>query len=212
MRLAGRLETALGSAIAAVALYWILAPSTPAAALEPPLSGAAMLAVEQTFNEQIGAATKSFMRELRRYWRTLRWMANKTFARWGMWIRRSVFSVGVVVVAALADSGLINAWRTEGLRVLTTYVPLMLYVYARLLFARGVRLWPKLLLLAAVIYGVLRDDLIPDRRFPRGRIEDIALIAVATRIFIYTCPQPLVDAFAERAVRWRQRVSALRAR
>ena len=201
------------AAVALAGLAWLVAPAAPAAAIEPPVfNGVALLAVDQTFNEQIGGATKGFMRELRRYWRTLGWMANKTFARWGTWIRRSAFSIGVAVFASLADSGLLNAWRTEGGRVLTTYVPLMLYVYGRLLFSGGVSLLPKLLLLGAVVYGVVREDFLPDRRLWRGRIDDVVFIVVAARLFVYACPEALVDAYAARAVRWRQRLSAQRAR
>ena len=205
------------AALCVVAVLWVVggvrpALAAPAAGMLPGLQMTAALDVDESFDQQIGGATKGLFRELRRYWRTLGWMVGKAVAWWGTWVKRGAFSLAVAIVAALADSGLVNVWRSEGVRALTTYVPLMLYVYARLLFSRGVSLAPKLLLLGAIVYGVVRDDFLPDRRLLRGRIEDVILIVVAARAFVYACPQPLVDAFAARAVRWRQRVSALQQR
>ncbi|MDX2168756.1 MAG: hypothetical protein SF182_16915 [Deltaproteobacteria bacterium] len=167
------------------------------------------LAFDESVDPDIHDAAKGFSRELRRYWRTLGWLFAKVTTWWGLWFKRAAFSLSVAIVAVLADGGLMNVWRNDGFRALTSYVPLMLYVYARLLFSRGVSLAPKLLLLAAIVYGVVREDFLPDRRLLRGRIEDIVFIFVAARLFVYACPQPLVDAFATRAVRWRQRVASI---
>jgi hypothetical protein len=42
-----------------------------------------------------------------------------------------------------------------------------------------------------------------------GRIEDIVLIVVATRTFVYACPEALVNEYAERAVNLKRRVMAI---
>ena len=84
----------------------------------------------------------------------------------------------------------------------------MLYVYGRLLFSRGVSLAPKLLLIGTLIYGAVRGDLVPDTRMS-GRIEDIILIVIATRAFIYACPEELVSRYAQRAVGFRRRIAEL---
>ena len=64
------------------------------------------------------------------FWRALDW--------WGGWLKRGAFSIAVAIVAALADSGLVNAWRAEGLRTLATYSALMLYcVRAAAVLSRG---------------------------------------------------------------------------
>ncbi len=198
-----------------VAALWFTAGVRPAAAAEvgrtlPQMTVA--FADDESFDQQIGGATKGFVRELRRYWRTIGWIFNKAAVWWGIWLKRIAFSLVVAIVAALADSGLINVWRTEGTRALTTYVPLMLYVYGRLLFARGVSLAPKLFLLGAIVYGVVRNDFLPDRHLLRGRVEDVILIVVAARVFVYACPQPLIDSFAARAINWRQRLAGLQQR
>ncbi|MEO8601037.1 MAG: DUF1232 domain-containing protein [bacterium] len=171
-----------------------------------------LLLDDEAFDQQIGGATKGMLREVRRYWRTLNWMFGRATAWWGGWFKRGVFSLIVAIIAALADTGLLNAWRLNGWRTVTTYVPMMLYVYGRLLFSRGVNLGPKLMLVAALIYGVVRNDLIPDRRFFHGRIEDIVLIVLATRAFIYACPETLVDEFAGRAINLRRRIASFQHR
>lgn len=175
-------------------------------------SAATVLTQADSLDGRVGGAMKSLIRELRRAWKTVRWMFTRAANWWGTWFKRAAFSIGVAVVAALADIGLMNAFRVSGIRALTTYVPLMLFVYLRLLFSRGVGILPKLLLLGALIYGAVRRDLVPDRSLVPGRLEDILFIVVATRAFIYACPEALVSDYAERAVNWRRRVAELRQR
>jgi uncharacterized membrane protein YkvA (DUF1232 family) len=85
----------------------------------------------------------------------------------------------------------------------------MLYVYARLLFSRKVRIAGKLFLMLALFYGVKRRDLIVDRTVIPGMVDDAILIVVATRVFLSTCPEQLVSGFAEQAFSWRRRVTTL---
>lgn len=164
-----------------------------------------------TIDGQVSDLTKDSIRGVRRSWRTVQWMFSRAAAWWGDSLRRGAFSIAVAVAAALADAGLINAFRLDGLRALVTYVPLMLYVYGRLLFSRGVSLAPKLLLLGTLVYGGVRSDLLPDTRLS-GRIEDIVLIVIATRAFIYACPEELVNQYAQRAIGFRRRVAQLQQR
>jgi len=171
-----------------------------------------LLLDDESFDQQISGGTKGVLREVRRYGKTLLWMFNRAASWWGGWIRRGTFSLAIAIVAALADTGLVNAWRLTGWRMLTSYVPMMLYVYGRLLFSAGVNLGPKLILLAALVYGVVRDDFIRDGRFFHGRIEDILLIGLATRAFIYACPEALVDQYAARAISLHRRVRAFQQR
>lgn len=165
--------------------------------------------LDQPMERQVSGFARSVFRELRWSFRMLRWMFWRAVDWWGRWFKRAALSIGVAVVAALADGGLVNAWRAEGLRTLLTYSALMLYVYGRLLFSAGVNLAPKLLLIGALIYGVFRRDLVPDRAFFPGRLDDIVLIVVATRAFVYSCPETLVNEYAERAVNLKRRVTAI---
>lgn len=171
-----------------------------------------ILAQADSIDGQVGGVAKSVIRELRRSWNTVRWMFGRAANWWGGWIKRGAFSIGVAIVASLADAGLLNAFRLGGVRALVSYVPLMLFVYLRLLLSSGVGLAPKVLLLGTLIYGAVRRDLLPDRSLIPGRLEDILLIVIATRAFIYACPEALVSQYAERAVSWRRRVAGLQQR
>jgi hypothetical protein len=170
-------------------------------------AAAVMLVQSDSIDGQVSGIVKDVIRGVRHSWHITEWMFSKAARWWGDWFRRGAFSLAVAVVAALADTGLLNAFRLDGLRALVTYVPLMLYVYGRLLFSRGVGLAPpKLLLLGALIYGAVRNDLVPDTRMS-GRVEDVILIVIATRAFIYACPEELVSEYAQRAIGFRQRIA-----
>ena len=186
-------------------------PSAVEDVLEFEAAAAAMLVQTDSVDRQVSGVAKNLIRGVRRSWNTVHWMFSKAAVWWGDWLRRGAFSIAVAIVAALADAGLLNAFRLDGLRALITYVPLMLYVYGRLLFSRGVSLAPKVLLLGTLIYGAVRRDLLPDTRMS-GRIEDIILIVIATRAFIYACPEELVSQYAQRAISFRRRLAELQQR
>src|SRR5512140_489510 len=96
-------------------------------------AAAVMLAQSDSIDRQAGGIVKDVIRGVRRSWNTVQWMFSKAAFWWGDWLRRGAFSIAIAVVAALADTGLLNAFRLDGLRALVGYVPLMLYVYGRLL-------------------------------------------------------------------------------
>jgi len=191
----------------------VLTSETPAAAV--PSSGSAVIAHgglmrltldAQGLERQLVGITKDVIQQVR-------WVVRGMFSAvldaadfWRRWLRRAAFSLLVVIVAALADSALVTAWRAEGLRTLVTYSTLMLYVYGRLLFSSRVNIAPKLLLAGALVYGVFRRDLVPDRTLVPGRVDDVVLIVVATRAFVYACPEALIKEYADRAVLLKRRV------
>jgi uncharacterized membrane protein YkvA (DUF1232 family) len=107
------------------------------------------------------------------------------------------------------DRNLLAAWRSSGLRVLVTYVPLMLYVNARLFFDRRVFWLGKLLLVSSIAYGIWRYDFIPDRRPFPGYVDDAALIILATRLFLAWSGDDVVFEHASAAVKRWERVMAL---
>jgi len=215
-----RMWRAAPGALAALLVTGVLIPCSAASASGAgsgalPIVPSALVSLavdDQPIERQIGTFAKRFLRNLRRTAKMPVWMFWRAVDWWRPWIKRGLFSFGVAVVAALADGGLVNAWRTEGLRTLLTYSGLMLYVYGRLLFSSGVHLAPKLLLVGALIYGVVRRDLVPDRGLLPGRLDDIILIVIATRTFVYACPEELVSEFADRAVMLKRRVTLPRFR
>jgi hypothetical protein len=126
---------------------------------------------------------------------------------WTRYARRGARWIGLALVVGILDRNLIDAWRMSGLRVLTTYVPLMLYVNLRLFFDRRVSWFGKFLLVAAVAYGIWRHDLLGDGRPVPGLIEDVVFITVATRLFLAWSGDDVVFEHATDAVdRWRRLV------
>jgi len=162
-----------------------------------------------SLEQTIGIATRETLRGIKRFVRQIYWSLTRVAARWQRWLRRLAPFVPIVAVAALADRGLLLAWRDQGLRVLTTYVPLMLYVYLRLLFTPRVRMAGKIALALALAYALIRHDLITDRLPIPGYLDDAVLIVAATRFFLYTCPEELVSSFAQQAISWRRRMRTL---
>src|SRR5215472_19157813 len=86
----------------------------------------------QPLERQIGGFMRSVFRDIRWGFRLVGWMAWRAIDLWGTWLQCAAFALAVAVIAALADGGLVNAWRAQGVRALITYSTLMLYVYARL--------------------------------------------------------------------------------
>ena len=158
-------------------------------------------------------SVKNAYREVRRSLKRSRYFIFNSPTWWGRRIKRLAWPMLFAIGALLLDSALISAWKNDGLGVVTTYVPLMLYVYGRLFFSRGVRLIPRLAVVVALIYGIWRQDLIRDPRWSslgRGRIDDLVVILAAVRLFVYACPDALVEKYAQRAIALHGRI--LRAR
>ena len=131
---------------------------------------------------------------------------------WGRQVKRALAFILLALMVALADRKLLAAWREKGLHVLVSYVPLMLYVYVGLFFDRRVNLGAKLFVLGAIAYGVIRADLLPDRRLVPGLIDDIVLIVLAVRLLLAWCNDQIVYDHAAGAVNWRRRVLTLNRR
>jgi len=200
----------LATVLAAAGILLATRPATLSAAPAPMLPNTVVTAVaDQPVEKQIGGATKSVLRSFRRSFRLMAWGAQRAVAWWIGSFKRTVFALGVAIIAALADGGLIYTLRTAGVRKAFAYSRMMLYVYARLLFSSRVNLAPKLLFVGAIVYGAARRDFVPDRATIPGRLDDIALIIIATRTFIYACPEELVSEFANRALNLRWRMPTL---
>lgn len=159
----------------------------------------------QPLEQQISRAAQSLIRTGHWTFRVLLGLFWDVVDCWEGWLKGALFSLGVAILAALADKGLISVWRAQGLGTMVQDSALMLYVYARLLFSDGVSLGPKLLFLGAFIYGVVQRDFIPDTSLVPGRVEDVVFIVIATRGFIYACPEAVLNEYASRAVSFRRR-------
>jgi uncharacterized membrane protein YkvA (DUF1232 family) len=85
----------------------------------------------------------------------------------------------------------------RGLRFLR-HLPDFVRLYWRLLRDRRVSIWPKALLVLAVIYVVSPIDLIPDFLPFVGEVDDLIVIIAACRLFIYLCPREVVRDHVQR--------------
>jgi uncharacterized membrane protein YkvA (DUF1232 family) len=77
-----------------------------------------------------------------------------------------------------------------------THLPNFLRLYWRLFRDRRVSIWPKAMLVAALVYVVLPFDLIPDFIFGIGEIDDLVVVLLAARWFIAWCPPDVVQEHA----------------
>ena len=79
----------------------------------------------------------------------------------------------------------------RGLRFLR-HLPQFVQLYWRLLRDFRVSVWPKALLLLGVLYLLSPVDIIPDVVPFIGEVDDLVLLIVACRLFIYLCPPEVV--------------------
>lgn len=167
---------------------------------------------EQTPEQEVRGFVRQTYRDLRRWLRRSSRLLQRSARVWGKWLKRAVFSFVTIALFLMADPALISAWRRQGLSVLAEDAPMILIVYLRLLLTPRVAVLAKVFLLLAIVYGVKRSELIPDRGFLSGKLDDFILLGLATRAFVRSCPPALVERYAADAVGWRRRVARLRAR
>lgn len=78
------------------------------------------------------------------------------------------------------------------------HLPDFVRLYWRLLRDRRVSIWPKALLVLAVLYVVSPIDLIPDFLPFVGEVDDLIVIIAACRLFISLCPREVVRDHVQR--------------
>jgi len=71
-------------------------------------------------------------------------------------------------------------------------LPSLLRLYWRLLGDRRVPLWPKAVLAGAVAYVVSPFDLVPDFTPIVGQLDDLTLLVLVGRAFLWWCPGDVV--------------------
>ena len=85
----------------------------------------------------------------------------------------------------------------RGLRFLR-HLPQFVRLYWRLLWDRRVSVWPKALLVLGLAYVVSPIDLIPDLSPFIGEVDDLLLMIVVCRWFMYLCPREVVEEHVRR--------------
>ena len=71
-------------------------------------------------------------------------------------------------------------------------LPNLLRLYWRLLADRRVPLWPKAVLVGALVYVASPVDLLPDMLPVLGQLDDLTLIVLVGRSFLWWCPAEVV--------------------
>ena len=87
----------------------------------------------------------------------------------------------------------VSAGRIRPLLDLLLHLPQVLRLYWRLLRDRRVSVWPKAMLLGALVYVALPVDLLPDVLPLVGQIDDLVILVVAARWFVLWCPPEIVQ-------------------
>lgn len=85
----------------------------------------------------------------------------------------------------------------HGLRFIR-HLPQFVRLYWRLLRDGRVSVWPKALLLLSVVYAVSPIDLVPDVLPVIGQVDDLLIVIVACRLFMYMCPRAVVQEHVRR--------------
>lgn len=85
----------------------------------------------------------------------------------------------------------------RGVRFLR-HLPHFVRLYWRLLWDRRVSLWPKALLLLSALYVLSPVDIIPDVLPFIGEVDDLVVVIVVCRLFIYLCPPEVVQEHVRR--------------
>lgn len=79
------------------------------------------------------------------------------------------------------------------------HLPNFVRLYWRLLGDRRVSLIAKAILMAGIAYLIMPFDILPDWVPPvLGEIDDIAVIAIALKLFITLCPKHVVREHVQR--------------
>jgi uncharacterized membrane protein YkvA (DUF1232 family) len=158
---------------------------------------------------QLRTNVRDLIRTVRQFVKRTVYLVTNSPTWWWRRVKRLFWPLAFAVGALLLDPALLAAWKNDGVRVLATYVPMMLYVYSRLFVSRGVSIVTRLGVLVAMVYGVWRHDLIVDRGWISigiGRLDDLVVIALAVRAFVASCPEDLVQFYAKRAIAIRSRI------
>lgn len=147
-----------------------------------------------------------------RWWcRHAYWAAGRAVRAWWRWVARAAALLLLGVALALCDRALLQQWRAQGWGVFRVYLPLGILVYILALFDRRATWLGRLAVGAALVYGVVPRDLIPDHLLA-GSMDDIVIIGAASRLFVHTCARDVIESHARWVQDWRQRTHQIRRR
>jgi uncharacterized membrane protein YkvA (DUF1232 family) len=88
-------------------------------------------------------------------------------------------------------TSVLYSYGTRGLEMLR-HLPQFVRLYWRLICDPRVSIWPKALLVVGVLYLLSPIDLIPDALPVIGEVDDLVVLIVVCRLFMYLCPPEVV--------------------
>lgn len=212
----GRLSLVLAT-IALAGALWIpaasAAPGTGAASWTSAWKSAPLLQESPPIENRIRVIVRDLLREIRRSVKLSSYFVTSSPSWWLRRAKRAIWPLAFALTALFLDAALLAEWKTDGLRVLVNYVPMMLFVYGRLFVASGTSVVVRLGVVGAFAYGIWRDDFIRDGRWSSigiGRVDDLGLMFAAVRAFVSSCPEQLVEMYANQAIAIRNRLARVR--
>jgi uncharacterized membrane protein YkvA (DUF1232 family) len=78
------------------------------------------------------------------------------------------------------------------------HLPNFVRLYWRLFCDARVSIWPKALLVVSVLYLISPVDIIPDVIPFFGEVDDLVVLIIACRLFMYMCPREVVQEHVHR--------------
>jgi uncharacterized membrane protein YkvA (DUF1232 family) len=79
---------------------------------------------------------------------------------------------------------------------LVVQLPALCRLHWRLFRDARVSMWPKAVLVLALVYVVVPTDLVPDVLPIVGEVDDLVVVLAAARLFIGLCPAAVVQEHA----------------
>ncbi|MFI5396435.1 MAG: YkvA family protein [Candidatus Binatia bacterium] len=151
------------------------------------------------FEQRLSLGTHRLFRLVRKTNENLAKYLRMAVRRWARWAQSALLCTLFALLAPLLDLTLVRTWWKHGFRAFCASMLLALAVYIRLLLDRNSSTVGKVLLVLAIAYGVVSEDLVPDYLLPLGVIDDIVALTAASRLFTWLCPDWLVERHAVRA-------------
>lgn len=85
-----------------------------------------------------------------------------------------------------------SPWPSASIVRFVHNLPNFARLYWRLMRDRRVSVWPKALLVLSIFYAISPFDFLPDVIPLIGQVDDLVIVILVLRLFIYLCPSAVV--------------------
>jgi uncharacterized membrane protein YkvA (DUF1232 family) len=154
----------------------------------------------------------SRLREARRLAIRVTRYLRRTIASWVNWVATGIALLLLGALASAADIRLLRVWRRHGGTQAAQQALIGIAVFLRLLRDRRLPQWPRVLLAAALLYGIAAHDFVSPPWRGLWWLDDVVVVTLAARWFVWRCPEALIvehaQLLAQRIKRRRQMSSA----